>query len=75
MALTCSENLHSEGFVCNTVVEGTSPSAMEGEDETAKRFYHKHHKSIKKVLPSQFPGRSKSFQEFLERIFPTDKEK
>ena len=74
VVIDSTEGLRIEEFSCNTVVEETSPSAIEGEHEIAKHFYLKHHKSIKKLLPSQLPGKLRSFQEFLERMFPAEKE-
>ena len=48
-------------------------SVIEGEEDTAKRFYRRHHKAIKKLLPSQLPGRYKTFQSFLQEVFPNSK--
>ena len=45
-------------------------SVVEGVEDAAKRFYRKHHKVMKKLLPSQLPGRHKSFQGFLQETFP-----
>ena len=44
-----------------------------GVEDTAKTFYRQHYKGIKKLLPSQLPGSYKTFQGFLQEIFPNSK--
>lgn len=55
------------------VSKEASLSVTEGEEGTAKRFYRQHHKAIKKLLPSQLPGSYKTFQSFLQEVFPNSK--
>ena len=42
-------------------------------DDAANNFYCQHNKAIKKLLPSQLPGSYKTFQGFLQEIFPNSK--
>ena len=39
-------------------------------EDDAKRFFMKHHKAVKKMIPSHLPGSFKSFNGFLQEIFP-----
>ena len=55
------------------VSKEASFSVTEGEEDIAKRFYRQHHKVIKKLLPSQLPGSYKTFQSFLQELFPNSK--
>ena len=55
------------------VSKEASFSVTEGEEDTAKRFYCQHHKAIKKLLPLQLPGSYKTFQSFLQEVFPNNK--
>ena len=57
---------------CEIVGESkmASSSPVENDKDNAEELYRKHHKSLKKLLAGQLPGKPKSFQEFLEKIFP-----
>ncbi|KAJ7328574.1 hypothetical protein OS493_024494 [Desmophyllum pertusum] len=70
------EELEDEEIECETVRKSEEPlsSTIDGLEDAAKRFYLKHYKSIKKLLPSQLPGSHKTFGGFLQEIFPNDVE-